>query len=126
MADRPLNPVFAPENDRVPRSIAAQQIFCEIQARLGKPLGAGHGIAVAQDRRATGGGAHGAEIPNRGPKILPPLDRPLVQSSVIGDLYVPAVRRFGHKAADVGGGCLQRIQLPHRRLGHINLLGAIY
>jgi hypothetical protein len=78
-----LDLAFTPENHGIAGIRLLQQILGVVQARVGKPLGARHAVAVAQHSLAafTNGAA---EIPDQRPESLRVIGRPLPESIVVG------------------------------------------
>jgi hypothetical protein len=103
-----LDFVFAPENQRFTIVTALQNIFGVVQPGLGKPLGAGHFVAMAQHRPPLVA-HHAAEIPEFRPESLWLIDRPLPQRRIIYLALRSDQLRHAGLPHGRGVGCPQRL-----------------
>ena len=82
VAHAALEAALVPEHERVALVAAPEQVLGEIQARVRKPLGAWHLVAVHQHRAALFRSDHAAPVPDLRPELLGMVHRPLVELGV--------------------------------------------
>ena len=106
MAQAALDPVLAPENDRVAMVARAQQVFGEVQPCVGKPQRARHAIAVDERARPLLP-LDLAELPQQVPESAALRDRPGMQ------LVIASLAGEPHEARHVGLRGALWLRRPH-------------
>src|SRR5690606_962990 len=96
--------ILAAEDDRLTLPRMLQQVFREIEPRIGKEGGTGHPVAIHQ-RASAPLSDDTAKIPNQRPERLGLLDRPPVEASVI-------------RKCTAGDACRLFHETRHRSIGN--------
>ena len=109
---------LVPEHERVGRVAPAQHVLGEIEPRLGKPLRAGHALAVDQHARAFFRGDHAAEVPHRIPELLGMVHAPVVEFRIGVETQLPAPDRAARERGEIRLLDQRLAGRPHRLFGH--------
>src|SRR3990172_4396755 len=108
---------LVPENERVAAVAASQQVLCEIEPRLGKPLRPRHALAVEQHGRTLFRRQYAAPVPGLAPELGRMLDAPAVEVLVALELYPVAARAVARELRDLSVFDRLRSRLPDRLHG---------
>ncbi len=110
--------VLAPEYQGVAVVAPAQEVFGEVELRIGEEAGARHLVAVHQHALPARHRLHAAELPDAQPEFLRLGDRPSPQAVMVGRGDAEARGGEMHERRHVRGGDAVRRWGPKRRFGH--------